>query len=442
MRSRSLFAFAMWFLLTSTLFLFACSSPLPFSNPLAPSPTPTPTVTPTPTAMPLPTREPEGTTTPSIIHLIWWTPAWFSPESHDPAGEFLAQRVQSFEDTHPTIQVEVLTKLAAGKGGISDYLQGAYRVAPSLLPDVVVIDLQDLPTLQALGIFQPLDEMLPAEVVQDFYPVAAQAGRIDGQWLSIQFEANFYHLAYLPERVPTAPATWEALLNGDTPYLTWLFTTADDVSDVVVFQYVASGGKLPGTENTPLDEQVLFSLFNFYDQAFRRGIIPKQSGEPLTADTLWSALQRGDVPMVDVSARRYLREGVSQAAIAAAPLPTWDGQPRALTRGWGLAITTNDSTRREAALAFVTWLLAPETLGPWSQSAGYIPTRRSALQVWNVPSAYRTTLDTMLQNAIPYPSHTAVVSLRRALTAGLLAMLQEGASPEEAVQRAREAYTP
>ncbi len=429
-------------LVAGSLLLLACASPPPFPNPLAPSPTPTPTVTPTPTPILSPTEEPKGTATPAVINLVWWTPAWFSPNAHDPAGELLAQRIQAFEEANPNIRVQVLTKLPSGKGGITDYLQGAYRVAPSLLPDVVMIDLQDLPTLSGLGILQPLDGLLPESIVRDLYPVALQAGVVDNALVAVQFEANFFHVAYLPEQVPSVPATWESLLNADTPYLTWIFTTVDDVSDVVVFQYVASGGELPGAETPPLDEQVLFSLFNFYDQIFRRGVVPEQAREPLMADVLWSALQRGDVAMVDVSARRYLREGVSQANIAAAPLPTWDGQPRALTRGWGIAITTSDPARREAALAFMAWLLAPETLGPWSQSAGYIPTRRSALASWNVPPTYRDTLDVLLQNAIPYPAHAAVASLRHALTAGLQALLQEGVSPEEAVQRARETYTP
>lgn len=422
--------------------IVACASPLPIPNPLSTSPSPTPTLTPTSTPRPPKSPLPQGTATPTVIELVWWTPAWFSPQSQDPAGEFLAERVKAFEKEHPNVRVTVLPKPAAGKASITNYLQSAYKVAPSLLPDLVVINLADLHTLSALGIFQPLDDLLPQEVKKDVYPFALAAGRVDDNTLAIQFEADFYHLAYRQQEVPTPPATWETLLNGNTPYLTWVFSGPNDVSDVVVLQYVTSGGKLPDKEPVPLDEQALLNLFNYYDQGFRRGIIPERSKEPLTADMLWQSLTKGEVPMADVFARRHAREGLQQVEIAAAPIPTWDGQPSALTRGWGLAITTNNPARREAALALAFWLLAPDTLGPWSQMAGYIPARRSALDAWNVPSSYRETIHAVLQQAVPYPNHPSMVPLRQALAAGLQELVQKQASPEDAVRRAREAYNP
>ncbi len=435
-----------WWLIVMVVVLAlvaGCESAPSLPNPLA-RPTPTPTATPTATPTPAPSEPsaPDATPTPATVDLVWWTPVWFSPQSQDPAGEFLAERIAQFEAEHPTIRVHALVKPPYGKGGIKDYLQGAYKVAPGLLPDLVAVDMRELFTLSSLGIFQPLDELLSPEATEDLYLVAREAGVVNEAWLAIQFEANFYHLTYYREDVPTPPSTWEALLNGEATYLSLVFSSDEEVSDVVLLQYAASGGELPLRDTVPLNDQALFSLYSFYDQAFRRGIIPETALSPLKADTLWDALQKREAAMVDTSARRYLREGVQRVEVGAAPIPTWDGKPRVLASGWGLAVTTAVPERQAAAVALMEWLLAPETLGPWSQSAGRIPTRPGALARWDVPAPYQDMLNNLLENAIPYPAHTSLSTLRRALTVGMKAMLLEGESPENAVRRAQEAYSP
>ncbi len=424
------------------LVVIACSSPIPVPNPFSPTPTPTYTPTATPTPVPQNPTPPEGTSTPEVIDLTWWTPAWFSPQSQDPAGELLAQRLAEFESTHPGIRVHVFPKPAAGKASVSRYLQSAYKVAPSLLPDVAVVDMQDLPTLSALGIFQPLQDTLSPDVVEDVYDFALQVGKMGEDMLLVQFVVDFYHMAYSPEKVTTPPATWETLLNSDVPYFTWVFSSEDDISDVVLLQYVAAGGDLPDQEPAPLDEQALLSLFNFYSQGLARGIFPPESFVPLSPDRVWDAVQKGESPMGDVAARDYAREGLQEVNLAAAPIPMWDGKPRALTRGWGIGITTADPQRQEAALALIQWLLAPQTLGTWSQLAGHVPTRRSALALWTAPPPYKEMIGTTLESAIPYPHHASVIDLRQALAAGLRDLAEEGVSPEEAVRRVRDAYTP
>ncbi len=422
------------------LFVTACSlSPrLPWISP-APTSTPTPTTTPTPTRGP--TSSPEVTPTPSVITLTWWTPIWFSPRSQDAAGEFLQQRVQAFEDQHPNIHVETRVKPAYGKGGIKDYLQGAYKVAPSLIPDVVAIDMNDLPSLATLGIFQPLDP-ISETVKSEFYPFVQETGKVNDKWLAVQFEANLYHIAYLRDIMPNPPSTWESLLNSETHYLSWVFSSEDLASDIVLTQYVALGGILPQEKAVPLDDQVLLTLFSLYDQAARRGIFPEDVLEPQTPDTLWGSLREERTTMVDVSARRFIREGIQQVGVDAAPLPTWDGKPRTLTQGWGLAITATDERHQEAALAFIQWLLDPATLGPWSQRAGRVPTRPAALHLWDIAPGYRDLLDLLLQHGTPYPSHPSVIDMRRSLARGLKAVLVEHQSPEDAVKSAQETYSP
>jgi len=425
-------------------FVVGCGGAPTLPNPLA-TPTLTPTATPTATPTPVrtATRPTPVTPTPNVIDLVWWTPVWFSPESGDAAGDILAQRVAAFEEAHPGVRVHAIVKPPYGRGGLKDYLQGAYKVAPSLLPDVAAIDMADVPALVDLGIFQPLEGRFSEDLVADLYPFSQRAGTLGGHWLAVQFEANFQHLVYYQDVVSTPPATWDALLNTDITYLAPIFESPDEVSEAVLLQYGAAGGALPIGEAVDLNDQALLSLFNFYDQAVRRGLFPAEALKPQSADTTWTAFQERKAAMTNVDARRFLREAMTRLELGAAPVPTWDGKPFTLTRGWGLVMTTTDPRRQEAALAFMTWLLDPQALAAWTQAAGYIPARRSALQAWQqVPESYLGLLDVLLQRAQPYPSHPSALTLRRALAVGLTATLLNGEPPENAVRQTQEAFTP
>jgi len=215
----------------------------------------------------------------------------------------------------------------------------------------------------------------------------------------------------------------------------------DTVADTVLLQYWAAGGTVFGKEAPPLNDQALLSLYSFYDQAVRRGVIPRemlrQAGRP---EALWQAVVEGAVDMGDVPARLFVRQGLTRTDLAPASVPTWDGRPRALLRGWGLVITANTPERREAAAAWIAWLLRPDVLGPWSQNARRIPLSRAALERWNAAEPYLQGMDVLLRNASPYIEGPHVPALRRALAIGLRALLEEGATPEDAVRRARDAY--
>jgi len=337
--------------------------------------------------------------------------------------------------------VTVRVKPPYGRGGIKDYLLGAYKVAPSILPDVATVDMGDIRTFAPLGIFQPLEELLPPESVEAFYPVARQGGMVDEHLLAIQFEADLFHLAYRQDLLKTPPpSTWEALLNSAITYETLIFSAEDEASDVVLLQYMASGGPLPYGEAPPLDEQVLLNMYNFYDQAYRRGVIPEESVLPLSEDNIWEALSEGKISLGDTRAQLYARKGIQQPHMAPAPIPTWDGKPKTLVQGWGMGITTGVPERRQAAVLFLQWLLDAETLGPWSEKAGYISTRRDVLKAWNAPPQYVDLLDRLLLGGQPYPAPADVSRLRHALAVGLHTLLVEGQAPEEAVRRTVESY--
>jgi ABC-type glycerol-3-phosphate transport system substrate-binding protein len=122
--------------------------------------------------------------------------------------------------------------------------------------------------------------------------------------------------------------------------------------------------------------------------------------------------------------------------MAAAPIPTRDGQPISIARGWALAIVTEDAARQDFAMLLVDWLTAPDHTALWTQAAGYLPVTRSALRLWDVSEEERTILRSLLEAAIPPPRPAVMEATGPAIQQGLESLLQGRATPREAAASA------
>jgi hypothetical protein len=123
-----------------------------------------PTITPTPT--------PE--LQPMIVTLELWLPEELNPYSGALGADALAQQLDDFSDAYPDVQVEVVVKKAHGRGGLLDFLRTARDAAPSVMPDLVVLDTVELETASGLGLIQPLDSLLSSVDVAERFPFAAE----------------------------------------------------------------------------------------------------------------------------------------------------------------------------------------------------------------------------------------------------------------------------
>jgi ABC-type glycerol-3-phosphate transport system substrate-binding protein len=96
--------------------------------------------------------------------------------------------------------------------------------------------------------------------------------------------------------------------------------------------------------------------------------------------------------------------------------------------------------RQQAAIQLIGWLTDPDNLAVWSQEAGYVPARRSALAAWSGNDDYFAFLDAQLTLAQPYPV-TATGPIQDALAIALFDVISlartPGAAAEEALQRLR-----
>lgn len=404
-------------------------------------PTPAAAVQPTVTAA----SASPATATDAALTLTWWTPEFLSPQAPQPAGPLLAEQLAAFEASQGG-QVRVMPVLKAryGEGGLLDFLRSAQPVAPSVLPDLITLDVTELEEAVAAGLLHPLDALLDAAVTADLYPFAASAGIFNERRMAVQYIADLEHAAYLNSQVEMPPTTWQMLLAEDLPYLFPLgnpqansaASPTEGLQHAVLSQYYSTGPMIdPATRAPALELEPLIRLLEFYDEAAGTGVLPPGALELTQSDAVWAVYVQGKVPLAHVSARRYLSEREALRGSGYAAAPGWDKPALPIADGWAFAIVTSDPERQQAAAALIAWLMQPENSGAWAQASGWLATAPTALAVER-DTPYLRFLDSQLRIAISPPIGPAYPQTAARLQRAIVSVLEEGVSPVEAAQRA------
>ncbi len=430
-----------WILLAALILTpTGCGGPAPTPTPIPLTPTPGP---PSPLATPTPVPEPQ----PMIITLGLWLPDELNPYGEGPGADLLAQQLTGFSKAYPDLQVEVTVKKAHGRGGLLDFLRTARDAAPSILPDLVVLDAADLETAAGSGLVQPLDPLLSPAEMTDRFPFATELGTVDGQTLGFVMAADMQHLAYRPTLFDSPPISWTQVISPPVPFLLPAGGRDGQVNDATLIQYLAAGGELTDPDGHPwLDEEVMVSVLDFYSNCISTAPISPTYDTPAIsptvvlgithADQAWEQFQAGEGGMTVVRASRYWLE--ADETVAAASVPTHDGQPFSIARGSVIAMVTDDPARQALAVLLLNWLVAPEHSAQWTQAAGYLPGTRGALRLWDVPDADRAMLRGMMEAAVAAPQPEVMVTAGQAMQEALEAVLRRRATPQKATSAAVE----
>ncbi len=404
-------------------------SPRPTASPISPLPAPTslplaPTSTPTPQPQPL------------IIALTLWVPEQFSPYGGRPGAGVLAQQLDDFGEAYPDIQVEVVVKKAHGRGGLLDFLRTARDVAPSVMPDLVVLDAADLETATGSGLIQPLDDFLSPSITAGRFPFATALGEVEEQTMGFVVAADMQHLAYRTTLFESPPVSWTQVISAPAPFLFPARGQDRQVNDATLIQYLAAGGKLTDRDGNPwLDEEVLVSVLGFYSDCIGTGVIsPTAVLDIADADQAWERFQAGEEGMAVVRASRYWLE--ADETVAAVPIPTRDGQPFSIARGWAVTMATDDPARQALATLLLDWLIAPAHSALWTQATGYLPGTSGALRLWDISSVDRAMLRRVMEAAVPEPRSEVMATVGPAMQEALETALRRRATPERAASAA------
>jgi ABC-type glycerol-3-phosphate transport system substrate-binding protein len=409
---------------------------MPTLTPLSSTPLPIP-----PTPNPTPTPEPQ----PMIVTLVLWLPEELDPYGEAPGADALAQQLTEFSRAYPDLRVEVTVKKAHGRGGLLDFLRTARDAAPSVLPDLIVVDTADLETAAGSGLIQSLDQLLSPAEMTDRFPFAAELGTVDGQTpdeaatIGFVIGTEVQHLAYRPALLDPPPASWTQIVTPPVPFLFPAGGREGQVNDATLSQYLAAGGRLTDSDGHPwLDEDVVVSVLTFYSDCIGTGAVsPTVVLNIADADQAWEQFQAGEGVIAVVPTSRYWP--TADETMAAALLPTRYGHPIAIARAsWAIAMVTDDPERQALAMTLLNWLIAPDHNARWTQAAGYLPGTRSALRSWNISDADRAVLRSLMEAAVLPPPPEAMATAGQVMQGTLEAVLRRRATPEEAAAAAIE----
>jgi ABC-type glycerol-3-phosphate transport system substrate-binding protein len=438
------------------------------------SPLPSPTAAPPPTATPAPTATPEPTPTlsSSAQTLRLWVPDFLAPEAIPgqlpEEGEIaaLSEQITAFNRMTSGPRVEIQVKKATGVGGLYDLLSTASDVAPSIVPDLLVLNRQDLHSAVGEGLVLPLDDHLPPDA--GYFPAALDAMRTpEGLW-AFPYVATAEQMAYRTTVTITPPITWTAVLSHSFS-IALPGAPPDAVgTDMLLAMYIGAGGRVVDTTGqVTLNRAVLEQVYAFLLDAQDAGLLDAEQALALT-DTAacWDLYQQTALGLTPVSVGSYWQAHMNTFGDAATPtpppeatdaeeeaevavpvqlpeetLPTWvptaSGQPITVMRTWGLAIVAQEPARREAALELLRWLVSAQQMGDLTRAVGLTPTRTQAVLSWDLDAESMDFVLDLLSNGVAAPSAGIDVVVRRALQAGLTAiLLGEATTPDAAASQA------
>lgn len=400
------------------------------------APAPSPTLSPLPTeASPSPTPTAPLLPGPLMTTLTLWLPEELNPYGDEPGADLLSGRLADFGAAHPDLQVQVIVKKSRGRGGLLNFLRTASAAAPSVLPDLVVLDEADLRVAARAGLLQPMDGRIPPDLEADLFPFAVGLGRVDDTTFGLPLAAETRHLAYSPAALPSPPISWRDVLSAGLPLC---FPAAGEngiPDDFTFLQYLGAGGRLTDEEGNPiLEEEPLRAALDFYAQAVVTGVIsPPVVLSIGTDEECWTYFQQ-EGGMAVVNSRRFWQEEEGTAEVG--PIPTRDGRPIALAEGWVLALVATGPEQQQRAMTLAAWLLDPGWYGAWTQSTGYLPVTRSGLAGWMVSAERREVIRGILNEAREPLPQSLRERLGPPLQMALEAVLQGRQSPAEAAARA------
>jgi ABC-type glycerol-3-phosphate transport system substrate-binding protein len=370
--------------------------------------------------------------------LTIWTTTSFSPTQAITTGQILAQQAATFEAAHPRVRLKFVLKEPYGKGGLLDFLLSSGAVVPELLPDLIVIDVDELGSAVQSGLIQPLDGLVPTDIQADLYPFAREATSFDGRLYGLQFQADLDHLVYNTGKMTFPPHSWSGVLSNPGPYLFPAGGKAGLVNDSFLAQYLAVRDQPDSNQaDRPfLDANDLTTVLQFYQDAMFKGVVPAKVANYHTTDDAWNDYLAGQAALVQVSAHRYLLDRARLSSSAVAPIPAVNGPAAPISRGWALALVATDPGRQAAAGELMAQLMDPTTNAAWNQAAGYLPTRMAAMAGWRPGDSYSRFIQQQLQGAHPRPLLTGYTQIAAALQEAVIAVLNGAVAPQEAATQA------
>lgn len=410
---------------------------LAISSCVSASATTTPGLPTTIPSSPMPTASATEAPRPAPRSLTLWVAPAFAPDSENPAGALLLERLRAFEQIHPGLSILVRVKSTDGPSGLLETLIAANAAAPALLPDAITFSTSNLEDAVSKDLIIELNDLLPAPETPDWYEFSLPAARVAGNFFGLPLASNVDILAYRNDLYPSPPRSWDELLGEPRSFR---FPAGDPMAGFTLAQYLSLDGFLRDSDEYPaLNPAVLSDVLAVYNSALAAQILPYSVRQISAAEQSWSALQDNSTASAVAPLSAYMLEH-NPEKFSAVPLPTQDGKGVGLASTWSWAIVTQDAERLPLVAELLAWLSAPDFLGLWTHSLGMLPPTSASLAAWpeGDDTALASSLVTVTQ---PMPPSSLRLTIGPVLYIAVEAVIGGGEAPTTAAQAAAEALS-
>lgn len=412
-------------LIILSLLSAACSGLPESETGTTPQPTPTSTAPVQPTSES--TQPPPG---PTVLRI--WLPPQFDPASGTAAGELLRQRLEDYTAQRPDVRIETRVKASSGTGGLLDSLSSTSAAAPLVVPDLILLPRESLEIAALKGLLTPYDGLTDA-LADDWYPYAQELGKIQTSTFGLPFAGNALVMLYRPSVVEIPPPSWQTALEDAQPIA---FPAAEAEAYFPLAGYLSTGAQIQDAEGRPLLENTaLTELLTFFLEAETAGVMPFWLTQFTDDEQSWQAYTENQVDMVITWMDRYLN--TLPGDTSANQIITQDGTPFTLATGWVWALSNNQIERQALSVDLAEFLTEGDFLAEWSENAGYLPPRASALEGWtNI--AMQGLVTRIVQSAKIIPPNETMAVIGPALQQATVDILKKQSTPASTANEAIE----
>jgi ABC-type glycerol-3-phosphate transport system substrate-binding protein len=355
------------------------------------------------------------------------------PELETEASLLFQNQLQLFSDLHDGLEINVRVKAESGPGGLLDALTATSAAAPDALPDLIALERSDLERAALKNLVFPMDELTEIPDDVDWYGFTRDMALLQGSTFGLPFAADSLVLVYRPLSIDEFPVSWEGLFEKSDVVA---FPVDDNQALFVMTLYKAAGGVIQDNSRRPvLEVDPLAEVYKLLQRGVVTGEFPSWLTQYQTDGQAWSAFREGQTDMVVTWLSNYLEELPADAAVA--PLLPMSAGVFSFGTGWSWSVATPDTSHHPLAVELAEFLVQSEFLASWSQQAGYLPPRPSALETWQNQSL-RTTLSQVALMTQLRPSNDLITALGPILREGTQQVILELVDPVQAAQVAVE----
>ncbi len=312
-------------------------------------------------------------------------------------AEVLDDQTARFNESQNDVVVTVIHQ--GGYNPLNEKITAA--ASAGNLPAIIMTDYLNVAFYAQQGILSPLNDLIPQEVLKDYFPGLLTDLTVDGELYGIPYSRSTQGLYVNKDLLAKAgidapPTTWkeyreQALkvkkLGNDYYYGTGFFHQF--YFDAIAYSW---GSSLTSDEGTiTFNNKEAVDMMTFFQEMVGEGLLvtpPKTMG---SFEEMNGAYIEGKVATVLESTSWLVSmENVVEFDWEFAFIPAGDGGNAITAGGGNFSLTsTVGKEEKEAAAKYLEYISSPEISAEFHMNTGYMPTRKSVLELAEVKAFYK-----------------------------------------------------